>query len=275
MKWQLVGLLVLGLVAAGAASLLVGGFQARKRPGSSSGANQQIKIVVAQKNLAATQIVGADDVRLESVRLQEAPKGYLTNPLQVVGKVLTVPLADGQALTKTCFAREGSGLQLAAALPEGMRAVGVQLTDDTGLAGVLYPGCLVDVLVTSQGKSAETTRSQTLFEGVQVLSVQEQTIVNQEGEDTKGMRPQGANKKHLVTLLLDRGQAEQLQAAMKYGSIALALRNPMDKTRAAEARQAEADKAGEAAPSRVWEMTILRAREPEMKKFERRAGVGG
>ena len=278
MKWQVVGLILLGLVAAVAASVMVGWIQARKNPaGQAADANRKINIVVAQKDLAATQIVGSDAVRMETVRLQEAPKDYLTEPVQVVGRVLTVPLVNGQPFTKTCFAKEGSGLHLATVLPEGMRAVGIQLNDDSGLAGILYPGCLVDVLVTLERRSSDETRAKTvtLFQGVQVLGIAEETIVNTEGEAAKGSKTQGASKRRVVTLMLDRAQAERLQAVMKHGTVALTLRNPMDKTRIVEGQQVEAEEVGAAPSIRDWEMTILRAREPEVKKFERRAGAGG
>jgi len=270
MKWQVVGLVVLGLVAAVCASVLVGGARMKTTLGGTTPQkNPEIAILVADKDLEATQIIDADAIRVKTVRLDDAPKDYLKDPILAVGRVLIVPLLQEQAVTERCFAKDGSGLQLAAALPEGKRAMGIQLADDSGLAGVLYPGCLVDVLVAFAGRSADETRAKTLFQGVQVLSIEEKSIVNPEG--SKSSRPTGANRKRVVTLLLDRTQAEQLQAVLKNGTIALTLRNPLDKTKTAEAAESKVEQVEPAAASPVWEMTILRAREQEMKKFERQA----
>ncbi len=270
MKWQVVGLVVLGMVAAVCASVLVGGIQA-SRSGDQAGIdpNPEIRVLVACKDLSATQIVGSDAVEVRAVRRDTAPAGYMTDPVQVVGRVLTMPLVKGQAFTKTCFAKEGSGLHLAAALPEGMRAVGVELTDESGLAGILYPGSLVDVLVTFCPRPTEEAVTRTLFQSVQVLSIEQQTIVGAEGEGAKPSKNVigGASKKHVVTLLVNSSQAEQLQAAMRHGTVALALRNPMDRTRIAEGEQKAKPGEGEESCARTWEMTILRAREKEMKRF--------
>ena len=71
----------------------------------------------------------------------------MTNPVQVVGKVLTRPMAEGEVFTKSNFSSD-KGVSFAAAITEGKRAVTISLQDHNGMAGILYPGSVVDVLVT-------------------------------------------------------------------------------------------------------------------------------
>ncbi len=261
MRWQLLILVFLGVVAAICAAVLVAAVQAGLNTKDvAETIVPEIEIVVAERDLAATQIVDADAIRLVSISPDQAPPGHLTNPVQAVGKVLAVPMVAGQPFNQGSFAKEGSGLHLASVLPDGMCAMGIELSGDSGLAGLLYPGSLVDVLVTFQGRSPDETHTKTLFQRIQVLSIEEMSIVNPDGQGA-GRGGVSGNRRHVVTLMLDHPQAERLQAAMRHGMVALALRNPMDQTKSDHILAAEEK------PAPVWEMTILRGGKSETKRF--------
>ncbi|MEX0655094.1 MAG: Flp pilus assembly protein CpaB [Phycisphaeraceae bacterium] len=224
-----VGLLVLfGLVAAVCAMLIV---QALTAPDPEAVAEAQaepeVQILVAKQALPAMSVVDGDSVTVEQVPRGEAPAGALQNPVQVVGKVLALPVVAGQAFTARSFARDDSAVHLAAALPHGKRAVTVSLTDHAGLSGLLYPGSVVDVLASirmeseQDGQSDEATT--TLLQGLQVLAVGDETVVSSE-EALAGRR----TPSRLVALLVDPKQAQVLQLAMAHGSVSLAMRNPLD-----------------------------------------------
>lgn len=223
-----IGLLVLfGLVAAVCAMLLV---QALTAPDPEAVAEAQaepeVQILVATQALPAMSVVDGASVTVEQVPRREAPAGALHNPVQVVGKVLAMPVVEGQAFTSRSFAREDSSVHLAAALPHGKRAVTVSLTGHAGLSGLLYPGSVVDVLASIRMASEEDGRTDeattTLLQGLQVLAVGDETIVSEEAGTRRGAHSR------LVALLVDPKQAQVLQLAMAHGSVSLALRNPLD-----------------------------------------------
>ena len=54
-------------------------------------------------------------------------------------------------------------------IPEGMRAVSVRSNDVVGVAGFLYPGSHVDVLVTSKVENSPNPLTQTILPNVEVL----------------------------------------------------------------------------------------------------------
>jgi pilus assembly protein CpaB len=164
---------------------------------------------------------------------EELPPGeQLVSPAGIVGRVLAVPVVEGQVLTQSCFVRQGTGSLLAAALPHGMRAVSVSLSGKTiPDAALLYPGCVVDVLVSFKlpGSSRGTALSTTMLRGVQVLAVAGYTVVSSpESETARGGRGRSASRSATVTLLVNPKQAEALQLAAENGSVSLTIRNPLD-----------------------------------------------
>jgi Flp pilus assembly protein CpaB len=168
------------------------------------------------------------------------PPNALLNPVQVVGKVLTDRMVLDQPFTKACFAREGTGVYLAAAVPPGKRAMSVQLTDWSGMAGLLYPGSVVDVLVSFKAiagtQDSTEMMSTTLLQGLQVLAIGSQSIADEHYRDKEpgALAQHGQMNFRMVTVLVDPKQAEILQLAMQNGSISLAMRNPLDTGREAQ-----------------------------------------
>ncbi len=224
MKWSIVGLIAAGLVAALAAALLVGLTGAGGR-GRARGAGD-ITVLVASKDMPAMTVVDSESVEAKTLPANQAPEDCLSDSVQVVNRVLVMPVKKGQAFTAACFARKGSGVSAAAAIPEGMRAFGVSLSDYASLKGLLYPGSVVDVLATFRLPGNDEVISMTLERGVQVWAVEEQTVLTAEnGEPTDGT---GRSTKRLVQLLVTPKQAEELSIARDYGKISLALRNPLE-----------------------------------------------
>ena len=230
MKWSIFGLLFFGLVAAVCAAVLVASLRASGRPRGNAG---EVEFLVAAGELSRSKILDPDSITVKKMARKDAPEGVLSNPVQVIGKVLSIPMIEGQPFTKACFASEGSGYRVASVLPDGMRAVTLSLFDYAGLYGLLYAGCSVDVIVALKLENNMTATSESLsvplLQAVQVLAVEGETLVSGKTE-AEGKKSSSYMKKLLVTLMVDADQAAALQLAMQNGTVALALRNPMDKT---------------------------------------------
>jgi pilus assembly protein CpaB len=234
MKFAVLGLLCLGLLAATSAALLVSTL--RIAPALQIGAADatDAEVLVAVSAVPAMTVVDAKQVTTKHMPRTQAPRGYISNPVDVVGKVLAISMVEGQAFTGNCFA-QGAGSQLAAALPRGKRAVGISVTDYAGLDGLLYPGSVVDVMFSLKtdstfGRAANRGAvTGTLLQGVEVLAIERQTVVSPGDkvvDSDPGLRPNNNMRK--VTLLVDTRQAKILQLAMEQGTLSLALRNPLD-----------------------------------------------
>lgn len=235
MKWSIAGLLLLGIVAALSATLLISTLLARANASQRRDFKaKDVTVVVAIRPLDAMSMVKSDDVKLIHISQGQLPEQYLSNTVQVVGKILTRPMVAEQAFTKSCFADDGSGIHVAAALPEGMRAVSIPISSYSGLEGLLYPGCAVDVVASFEPHSGDEWGNQafsvTLLQNIQILGIEGQTIASEAQESTPDATRSRlrVGNRLMVTLMVDPKQAKTLKLATEFGSISLAMRNPLD-----------------------------------------------
>jgi len=227
MKWAVVILLVLGLLAAGSAALLFEWVQVKNMTPSSQGA--AVDILLAQADLPARTRVVADHVKVERVPKTGLPEGYFTNQAQAIGKTLKVAVIKGQPLTGACFLPETAIDDL---LRPGMLAFQISLTRRATPVDLLYPGCIVDIFATFplhdrvKGEAVVIP----LLQNIQVLGVRDQTVVTQ----TRSQRnspltssPGGGDV--TVSLEVNARQVAALQLVIEKGNLGLAMRNPLDK----------------------------------------------
>ena len=233
MKWPIVGLLFLGLVAALCAAILVTmyGFG-----GSKDKAPQDVIIGVAKEDIPATTRLSEEMFEMKAVPATDLKEGFVKDSTLAAGRVLIRSLEKGQQISKQDFAPEGSGADIAGRLEPGKRAMMVALADWEGIQGLLYPGSIVDVMVTFSIRGGVGTAVSTLnLQGVQVLSVDDEVIGEEatkkdEKTDKSGpARPTSARRRKMVTLMVDPVQAQGLQLALQHGTISLTLRNPRDR----------------------------------------------
>jgi pilus assembly protein CpaB len=235
MKRGIIVILILGVAAAVCAAILVGTLRADSAAVGANASSSSIEVAMAKVSLPAMSVITSDHIVEHTALRDKLPQGRLCTAAQAVGRVLAVPVVRGQILTESCFVTEGNGALVAAALPHGMRAVSVTLSRASLSGGLLYPGCVVDVLVSFKVPYAERVNGQgvstTLLHGIQVLAVEDDSIVSKKEGKVEERLPGGraANMRVTVTLMVDPRQAEALQLAAENGSISLAMRNPLDK----------------------------------------------
>jgi pilus assembly protein CpaB len=236
MKYTIILLVVLGIIAAISAVLLVQTMRVSMTGGRNTGS---VDVAILKKSLPAMSVLTADTIEISKIKAKEAPAGYISSSTQAVGKILAVPVVQGQVLTSSALITQGSEAQLAAAVPPGMRAVSVALSSNSVSGGLLYPGCVVDVLATFKlsGSGRNDIKgeaiSTTLLYGIQVLAVQGESVISKPEDETKEKLTSksnlaGGSQRVSVVLLVDPKQAEALQLAMDNGTVSLAMRNPLD-----------------------------------------------
>ncbi len=174
MKWAVIGLCLLGAVAAASAALLVNSLriQTAASPAATTApaGAPDVPVLYAKRDLPPMTVIDSSLVELRQVPADKAPQKGISNPVDVVGKVLTKPILEGQAFTEASFANPASAQQLASVIPNGKRAVGISVTNYAGLDGLLYPalpGSMVDVIMVSlkPGDGAAGMRFSDAFSG--------------------------------------------------------------------------------------------------------------
>lgn len=209
--------LVVALILGGIAAKMAFNF-VRNRSQNTSEA-KRTQIVIAKRNLDAGQVLSPDDLTMGDVVSEAVPDTVFTSPDQLLGRVTVVPLIQGQAITTTLLAPRGVGPGLQATVPIGMRAVTVDISEITGVAGYLVPGCHVDLIQTLKDLKTGFPVARTLAQNVKIIAVGVKHNP-QDGDASGGGRS--------VTLLVSPEQTELVELASQIGRTRLSLRSGND-----------------------------------------------
>jgi pilus assembly protein CpaB len=231
MRVAVMVLIVLGLVAAGAAAMLV---RALKSEVPNKDGVARVSVLVADVNLPARTRLTRQHVMVEQVPQGSLPQGYLSDQTQAVGKVLKVPVIKGQPLTLAHLIAKDSIDDL---LRPGMLAFPAPLPRRSTSTDLLYPGCIVDVFATfplrssSKGEAVVTP----LLQNIQILAVEDNTVIppanEKEGTEAAARKRTASSSMNvMVTLEVTARQAAALQLVLEQGTLGLAMRNPNDKS---------------------------------------------
>lgn len=157
----------------------------------------------------------------------------------LVGKIARTSFQNGEPISLTKLAGAGEGSFLAGALPKGMRAVTINTDETLGVAGFVFPGDRVDILMTHpvpklDAATRDVTTEQvteTLLSNVPVLAV-DQIANAQEASADQQNNGGAASTIHVArtaTLMVNPIDGEKLRLAEKIGQLSMALRSVEDR----------------------------------------------
>ena len=213
--WMLIAASGSGLLAGYVALVYVS-----EEPAPLEAATPASTIVVAARDLSAGSIIRGEDLETVSWPGSVVPEGFAAQAGDVVGRGLIVEVRKNEPLLEWKLAEKEAGGGLPITIPEGMRAVSVQVDEVIGVAGFVLPGTRVDVLATVMPGSDRTQiTTRMILQNVRALAADQKYQQDIEGE------PQYVT---VVTLLVTPLQAEALTLAATEGRIQLALRNTLD-----------------------------------------------
>jgi pilus assembly protein CpaB len=213
--WMLIGASVSGLLAGYVALVYVSA-----EPAPLEAAEPARTIMVAARDLPAGAIVRREDVEAVEWPGSAIPEGFTTQVGDLVGRGLIVEVRKNEPILAWKLADKEAGGGLSITIPEGMRAVSVEVDQVIGVAGFVLPGTRVDVVATLMpGTDRRETTTRIILQNVRALAADQQYQQDIEGE------PQYVT---VVTLLVTPEEAEALTLAATEGRIQLALRNTLD-----------------------------------------------
>ena len=189
-----------------------------------------VSVLVAAADLPTGRFVQADDLRWQSWPDNSVSPNYV---LQGSGSiedfadaVVRSPIGAGEPITEGRLVRPGERGFLAAVLNPGMRAAAVKIDATSGVAGFVFPGDRVDVVLThsvgikgldptKKDREVKRVASETILHDVRVLAI-DQAINAEDGKPTVAKT---------TTLEVTPKQAEMLTLIATMGRLSLSLRS--------------------------------------------------
>ena len=196
------------------------------------------KVLVATRGMPVGTIITADSFRFQPWPAEMVNEAYFVEGAEGGIDITTLPgtvvrhaITAGEPITQGALVSPGDRGFLAAALGPGMRAVTVPVSGLTGVAGFVFPGDRVDLVLTQnvdglavEGSTNKPLKvSETIIRNLRVLATDQRTepTINEEGKTV----PAGYK---LVTLEATPRIAEKITVAQTIGTISLSLRSLAD-----------------------------------------------
>lgn len=183
-----------------------------------------VKVPTERYIATAVQLEAGEVLKPEDIKMVDWPasfplQGWFAKPQEVLGRSVLYALAANEPILDRDLAAPGSGIGLTAEIPDGMRAIALRSDEVVGVAGFLFPGCHVDVLITYRTDQSPELTTSTVLQDAEVLAAGHQIQPTQDG------KPVTVN---VVTLLMSPEDAERVVLASTQGTIHFVLRNSED-----------------------------------------------
>ncbi len=219
---RIVVALLLALLISGLCTFLL----ARRVMRHAAGRPQTQPYVTVNKPVLPGEVLKAENLSLMDWPVTLALQGGYAHTDEVVGRAAMYPITPGQPVLAAYLAAPGSGIGLTAKIPEGMRATALKSNEVSGVAGFLYPGSHVDVLVTYRNEVSPIPMTQIVLQDAEVLTAGQKIEPDPQG------KPETVS---VVTLLLTPENAQRVVLASTQGTVQFVLRNSADHATVADA----------------------------------------
>jgi len=221
----LLGALIIAVGTAFAARTMFAGAAAPEVEAAPQGP----KVLIAQRALPTGTIITADAIGYQMWPEELVQDAYFidgeSDISQLLGTVVRHPITAGEPVTQGSLVSPGDRGFLAAALGPGMRAVTVPVSAKTGVAGFVFPGDRVDLVLTQtvNGEGQPMRAAETVLRNLRVLATDQTTeqTTNEQGKTV-------VRAFRTVTIEVTPKIAEKVTVAQTIGELTLVLRSIAD-----------------------------------------------
>ena len=198
-------------------------------------AQKTVSILVANDALAFGAPIGAKDVREIDWPAKSRPDGAFANFAELVKngrRIALSPFVRDEPIIASKVSAPDQRASLSTVIEKGKRAVTVAVDDVRGVAGFIFPGDFVDVVVTRSGNSdGPQNFSEVILQHVQVLAI----------DQMAGQRQEHPTVAKAVTVEVDPEQALKILLAANVGKLSLILRQPEEVALAPDVKVTDRD----------------------------------
>lgn len=190
-----------------------------------------VEVLVATKALPVGTILGPDSMKFIPWPKDLIEGAYFkregTDLKSLQGTVVRYAIPAGQPLTQGALVKPGDRGFLAAALGAGMRAVTVPVSAQSAVAGFVFPGDRVDLILTQSvpggGDGPPLKASETVLRNLRVLATDQKTDKQSDEQGNTVVTTYST-----VTVEATPRIAEKIAVAQTIGSLSLSLRSIAD-----------------------------------------------
>ena len=176
-------------------------------------------VIVATQDIHPGNPINSNQIKIVNWPSQIIQKNFLNDSKFVINRISRQTIYSGQPIVDFMLVSPNSKGGLSSMIADGKRAITVRVNEVIAVAGFVFPGSYVDVLVNIKNANGNYF-SKTVLSKVKILAVAQETEAN-----TK--KPKIVNA---VTLELTPKESELLDVARSSGNLSLSLRNEFDQS---------------------------------------------
>jgi pilus assembly protein CpaB len=182
------------------------------------------EIIVASQAIPANTKISEIMISKKTIPTQYKHGKEIVDKSLAVGKISLIPISEGVSILENQLVESGDFQQgLAYAIPEGKRAMAIQVDEVSSVAGMLKTGDRVDITTTIPlGENPSVPHTVVVLQDVEVLAVGK-SIDNTGGSEKVPIEAK------TVTVAVSLEDSLPLKMANQWGNISLLLRPPADK----------------------------------------------
>lgn len=177
-------------------------------------------VFVAARTMPSKHMITEADIKTVKVSRNYIHPKAILNKGDIVGKASIDSIIEGEQILSDRLV-DGNNSALAFNIPEGKRAVSINVNEQTQVANLIMPGDFVDVIVSFNKEDISPAITKTVIQNIEVLALGQQQIISDK-------KP--AELPKTVTLAVSLQEAEKLVYASEFGVLRLALRRVNDKS---------------------------------------------
>ncbi len=186
----------------------------------------QKKILVAGRSISAGSMLKPEDIVGKGVTGSDSPGTIAADTpyaaRSLAGSMAKHSIAAGETIREDDFLKPTDHGFMAAALQNGMRAVTIGVDATSGLAGLVWPGDRVDLILTQTLTDpslpiGRRISAETILTNARVIAIDQQLM--------QGGAPSGSEgQARTVTLEVSPEQVQRVSVAMRLGRLSLSVR---------------------------------------------------
>ncbi len=194
------------------------------RKAQAAGTNtESVNVVRATRDIKPFERLTAESVELVETKenLFISARDRIETVEEVIGRVTSNAIRENSPVLRPMLAPEGTTAGMVGRIPEGFRAVSVQIDEVTAVAYQIQPGDWVDLIVVMDVATplgGRKTIAEVILQRIQVAAI---------GDTTTPMTGQGSSKvrpARSITLFVLEEDVPKLHLASTQGKITLAMR---------------------------------------------------